>query len=136
MRKIKDLVATASTAVRLMTKGLRNPINICVDMATYGEALNTICFGCAATCTIQQLMPRAFEATDMINRQCSWSQLGNMDVSDIEEFETAIDMFRKGVPFVLLKYYNVEEKWGGSAMPRLPKLYESYTEDIRMSNVY
>jgi hypothetical protein len=57
MRKISDIISKPSEALQEMLNGLNESKtwkNFELDMDTYGEVSRgvTICFGCAATCTV------------------------------------------------------------------------------------
>lgn len=137
MKNIRDLVEKPSQAVRLMTKGLRNPGNISVDMHSFGNQRRGVCFGCAATCTVQQLMSRTFELKDFVKhtesyevqevyRRNKWSELSGITIDSIAEFEWAIDDLRKGKPSALFDLFNVSEPYGFEG---LPVLNSDFTEE-------
>jgi hypothetical protein len=106
-------------AVDAMIKGLYRQSkrsDFKIDMATFGFYSGTRkkCFGCAATCTIQQIGNVNFK-DDQIHEAFK-----NLNVSngDLQRFENAIDTFRTGyamyVPLYnmqpLLHYFKLTRK--------------------------
>ena len=97
-------------AVEAMTKGLkrqerREDFNI--DMDSFGDSCvdnnptsqpfhaMEICFGCAATCAVQELFGIDFES-DNIWERCFRADSVNVDIDIFEGFESAIDHLRCG----------------------------------------
>ena len=93
-----------STALQAMIDGLKfqsQRKDFRIDMSTFGDFSdsgdkeNPVCFGCAATCTIQQLLGVNF--TDLrIESLKERSRLTIRNSDDLDRFEDAIDNARMG----------------------------------------
>lgn len=135
--RFKDLLKVPSAAIRAMVEGLREaPIEI--RMGTFGAVdyhldcftppsseNQTICFGCAATCTVLRLLPSARDKYfDLRNK------------SDLGEFEDAIDELRTGHPGDLIDYFDlpsaeVDEIYRRAQFFGLPHLVSDFNpEDL------
>lgn len=92
MNEIKDVLPDVPSAVRAMIDGLRNreALGIEIDMTTFGSVVNGVCFGCAATCTLLQ---------------AGLLDIKSVSSREISEFESRLDMFRRGYPFFLQIWY-------------------------------
>jgi len=93
-----------STALQAMIDGLEfqsQREDFRVDMATFGaftyfeNKVDPICFGCAATCTVQQLSRVNF-TDSQINSLEERSCLTIRNSDDLDRFEYAIDCARMG----------------------------------------
>lgn len=65
-RKIKSIVSKPSEAVQAMIDGLKNRRGLRINMGTYGQSedeKSKICYGCAATCTVQQVAGKKIPAS-------------------------------------------------------------------------
>lgn len=80
-----------------------------IDMTTYGKATGPdICFGCAATCAVQQLCGIDLKPGTFINRKSHWRAATlKVDMSDLEYFEQAINDLRTGYETPLFDYMGV-----------------------------
>ncbi len=105
MIDIKETLKVPSAALQAMVDGLREQSKskyFRITMATFGHSDGHFCFGCAATCTIQQIAGKHFEASDLINNNDMDSSVFqranalNFDVEQLRDFEDAIDSARKG----------------------------------------
>ena len=96
-----------STALQAMIDGLRlqsQRKDFRVDMTTFGgfsgfgdsgDKENPVCFGCAATCTIQQLSGVNFTDSQIFSLS-GRSRQTIRNAKDLDEFEDAIDSARLG----------------------------------------
>ena len=86
-----------------------------VTMWTYGGADEQVCFGCAATSTIQEIAGRNLTASNILNRQ-----LIGFDSRELNEFELVIDAARKGFLRLLFDFCEITEvryrEWGNWSM--------------------
>jgi len=93
-----------STALQAMIDGLKfqsQRKDFRVDMSTFGAFTdfgnkgNPVCFGCAATCTVQQLSKVNF-TDSQINSLEERSRQTICNSNDLDRFEDAIDNARMG----------------------------------------
>lgn len=116
--KVKSM--TGKEIVLAMIEGLENPV-MEVDMSTYGEIKNDICYGCAATNAVCKI--GRFEPAYYINEKGMefWGT-----------FEYAINSLRLGD----IIYYNAYAQMGGFAKLPKPKhplpilVTENYKENL------
>lgn len=99
-----------SKALRSMIEGLeaaeKRP-DFKIDMGTFGRSADGICFGCAATCAVQQLTNYEFTPDNLMGENfLNQSEALGCDPVDLIQFETAINGFRTGSPFLLLNYFD------------------------------
>jgi len=96
LKSVSDIVDT-------MIKGLKKEwVN--VDMNTFGTVESGLCFGCAATNTLCELIQEPFTKNDMnLSGRSEKLGIGNVD---IEFFEAAIDSLRRGNTLDFLGYLN------------------------------
>lgn len=83
----------------LLTQDQREDFRI--DMNSFGRTSQQICFGCAATCAVQQLVGINLKADTITHRY----ETLNVDRGDIYEFEHAINALRMGALGVLFDYF-------------------------------
>lgn len=119
---IKEKLPTLRSAVEAMLTGLRDPAKygLKINMGTYGEKRDDVCYGCAATAT----MFASGLATEI--RDCYDNEFMG--------FESRIDSFRNGYPQRLQAYYGLAEPpvWYEDCGLRdydLPYLGNEYTEE-------
>lgn len=109
-KSMRDYVATPSAAVQAMIDGLlkmhKDP-NFEIRMDTYGSHVGGICFGCAATCCIQEACGVRFTPQVIISIIARSDLVG---VHDMYEFELAINDFRKGYPASLFAFYGMKSR--------------------------
>ena len=108
---IKDLCeGKPSIALQSMVDGLRNLRGMNVDMGTFGTKYNGICFGCAATATIQNLLKVEFVSLAE-STFYEWVALQDNEYlpGDIFDFENAMEWARKGVMKKIFEYLGVSE---------------------------
>jgi len=101
-----------STALQAMIDGLKfqsQRKDFRVDMATFGGFSNSgdkgslVCFGCAATCTIQQLSEVNF-TDSLIGSSSGRSRQTIRNSNDLAGFEEAIDCARMGNLISIFNY--------------------------------
>lgn len=100
-----------SNAVKAMISGLKNQSkrkDFRIDMADFGGYEEGVCFGCAATCSVQELsgknfLPNSYSIRGTVNR----AAFLNMHFDDLTKFEYSIDSLRNGVLYSLLDYFRV-----------------------------
>jgi hypothetical protein len=86
-------------AIEAMLKGLkkaRKRKTFRVQMNTYGDYFNGVCFGCAATITLQEASGRNFKADDSICSRPQRARYVGVNASELCYFEFAMDRFRRG----------------------------------------
>lgn len=136
---IREQVPTISKALRLIVAGLREIPNedFRVNMLTYGATeLNhkseEICYGCAATCTIQKLAGERLDSASINNSYSRATKLG-FDPSELEIFERIIDQLRKGMLSIsATRFFNISQEqenivWG--LISSFSGLTSNFTED-------
>lgn len=135
--KIKTM--TGKEIVMAMVEGLQDPC-VVVDMGTFGETREGICFGCAATnavCRITGIKPLDLEDT-------GWEQNAKVfkvqSAQTLKTFEYAIDSLRKGHvtgnDFLIQGYNYYAGQIGMAQLPTptttLPRLStEDYQENLQ-----
>ena len=99
---MKEHYPTLRSAVEGMIEGLKNheKLGLEINMGTFGQKTNGICFGCAATCTV-------LNADPSLPIHLSARRQG----ISIRSFEAAIDLFRSGWVDVLQGYYDLERDY-------------------------
>jgi hypothetical protein len=107
-------INSVSDIIFSMIKGLKKEW-VEVDMNTYGGVTtDKICFGCAATNTLCQLMDKPFNASNIINLDRRAEQV-NFGISsgNLRMFEECIDSLRKGCIITFLEALSeIEEEIG------------------------
>lgn len=110
MKTIKEIVGTPSRALEYMCDGLLRQSKrkaFRIAMNTYGAYNHDkrLCFGCAATCAIQEIMGK-----NIPGKFLEWSidRSGYFGLSniDLKEFETAIDMASRSLFRRLFRYFD------------------------------
>jgi hypothetical protein len=130
MKTIKQLIKNKpSIAVRAMVDGLKKTINrstFFVEMGSFGcsgylrgmmpngfyrfkskravKSIDTerkVCFGCAATCTLQQIAQKNFTTKTINNRYCEFDRMEQTN------FQFAMDDVRKGYFLVLFMFCGI-----------------------------
>jgi hypothetical protein len=120
MRNIKEYKLWEVT--QAMIDGLINQSkrdDFQIKMHTFGNSDGLVCFGCAATCTIQQLSNFNFKHPFEINNVSRrYETIDNKslfkDIKELNTFEMAIDNFRTSFPedicyFLNLDYQKIKE---------------------------
>lgn len=100
-------------AVQAMVDGLnksKTRLDFFIDMDTYGHHVGPVCFGCAATCTIQEVAKkklRFYSIGSHLDRKKRSKSLGICNPQDQAEFESAINQLRCGDVFCLFGYLDI-----------------------------
>jgi hypothetical protein len=133
---------TTGDAIEAMIKGLkkaRKRKRFEVRMTTYGSAdiTRSICFGCAATVTLQEAAHRNFKPANIWDG-CRRAAFLGLDRSELGSFESALNSFRLGRPGCLFAFFGeqtppmlvdwalTDEDWE----EELPKV-KTYLKDVR-----
>ena len=114
MKSIKELAPKPSDAIQAMIDGLKNynsKPGFNIDMGTYGRAVKGICFGCAATCTIQQIAGEDIPENNIHSLKDHAYAL-DFDIREVIDFEFAIDSFRSNDVSPLFYFYGKENPIG------------------------
>lgn len=118
MIDIKKKVKKPSRAIKYMLDGLLKQSkrrNFKIEMATFGSTglpSNNICYGCAATCTVQEIAGKNLTARMFLNSHDAddWSVITakhlSFDIEQLEFFEYAINSFRTGSPGSILNFFS------------------------------
>ena len=116
-KTIKDYLPTPIHALKAMQKGLTKYMEkegFEIDMESYGSFAITdgkpICFGCAATCTIQEAVGKSFN-DDNISSCLFRSYFLKIETSDLFLFEMAINAFREGSYDQIFEYYGLHHMY-------------------------
>ena len=105
------------TAVDAMINGLKNQserAGFTVSMNSYGEAHGItaygeiMCFGCAATCAIQEYAGVNFNYRSIPNERARALAI-NVDVDILAEFEISIEWLRGGHAYKLSNFCQLDE---------------------------
>lgn len=110
MNSMKNYCPTPSSAIRAMINGLRNQSqrdDFSVDMLTFGAHIGSTCFGCAATCAVQQATGINF-TRDSIKSCVSKSKAVGVSPLHLQQFEYVIDDLRLGAIAPLFEYYDLD----------------------------
>ena len=121
---------TAKEIVMSMVNGLRNPVTQ-INMDTYGEVVEGVCFGCAATNALCYI--GNYSTEDLLKVDGSAILIEKKSIAT--RFEWAIDELRKG-NIGGYNYHAVEGGFAKISLPdgvdeddlMLPHLYDDYTE--------
>ncbi|MCK5608229.1 hypothetical protein KAR91_40485, partial [Candidatus Pacearchaeota archaeon] len=74
-----------------------------IDMTTFGNIDNNVCYGCAATCALQQLYDVRFTSDNIFKRD----RVLDIDMIALAQFENAVDMFRTGNINFTARYFRL-----------------------------
>lgn len=110
--RIRDLVKKPSQVIDAMIHGLQKAADdpeFRFDMLTFGDVREDICYGCAATCAVQELYgirftPEQYLKTAQTGQKGTYCHIAVLGDSDIPEFEYMIDSLRSGHLADLLRY--------------------------------
>lgn len=119
-----DYLPTPSSAIRAMCDGLVNQSkreDFGIEMSSYGgtskvyqpetKTFKEMCFGCAATCTIQEIFQK--NVTPRTARMDKHHLLDEVGKAEVERFEYMINDLRNGMLWTLLDYYEVVANFTG-----------------------
>ena len=126
MRKVIDVISKPSQALKAMCDGLEKQSqrrDFKIDMKTFGEVSNGVCFGCAATCTVQELAKVNLVPNTIYDR----GRALGFDAGDCYNFEFIMDSARAGSLIAIFAYFNLDHK-----LNPLPfKMWQLNTENWR-----
>lgn len=114
-KRIKDVITKPSEAIQAMIDGLRKQSqrsDFQVNMMTYGArgskhgAYANICYGCAATCTVQELAHIDLSCDVIGSKERRAKALG-FKLLDQLQFEYVIDLVRRGNMSELFVYFDI-----------------------------
>ena len=122
---------TGKDIVMAMVNGLRKK-HVEINMGTFGCKVNGVCYGCAATNTICEIIGRVPELGDWDTEEIRIIRTNSVDANDtvfVHRFESAIDFLRSGM---ILSYNNIANKENFASFPSsrvsLPSLENDFTE--------
>ncbi len=115
--KIRDIVTKPSQAIHAMCSGLERQSqreDFIVDMYTFGYSDKDFCYGCAATCAVQEiagknLLPSDFSIGNDLAPWALTSRVLNLELQEVAEFEKAIDEARCGNLTWLFHFFGIKE---------------------------
>lgn len=105
---------SAKELILLMVDSVENPVTK-LDMSTYGEVTNGICYGCAATNTILKLS-RGKLAPEIICRRSLADSASSLGVS----YQTLV-IFEGAINFLRCGYIGDYEAWRLKLIPMPPE---------------
>lgn len=117
MKTIKQLAPKPSDALQAMVDGLltqNEREDFKIDMQVFGkiDEAGKICFGCAATCAIQQLTGKNFTPeNDAVGNYRIKADFLEVDKRELGEFEYTMDNARKGDLKELFYFYDLEDNF-------------------------
>lgn len=108
MESIKHYLPTPSAALTAMCDGLEAE-HVQVDMSTYGEKRNGVCYGCAATNTIIEAVPWLGLEDLAENGAEGFAYVVPDDYKiEVSRFESSIDDARLGGIKLLFAFYGLD----------------------------
>lgn len=81
-----------------------------IFMGTFGQSVNDICYGCAATCTIQEIANKNFVNGEIVNTS-SRAEYLHFDKYELSHFEDAIDSARAGFLSNIFSFLEKEDMY-------------------------
>jgi hypothetical protein len=136
---IVDAGGKASDVIDAMIQGLQNiPENFKINMGTYGNSIDEVCYGCAATCAVMRISGKTFAPGNILSSILRSKITGYSEFEE-KQFERAIDELRLGNHFLLGYLVGVDlpepnipldeletHNWG-----KLLPAYEAYRDQLR-----
>lgn len=95
---IRNYVQKPSQLLQLMVDGLNKQSarpDFAIQMDTFGTSRGSMCYGCAATCALQELAKVSF-TTDDINSTEERAEATGFTWFEVDKFELAVEMARVG----------------------------------------
>ena len=82
-----------------------------IDMESFAYYADDMCFGCAATCTVQKIAGTNLPADNAgaVDFQFEAVELGFDNLTELRDFENAIDDARRGILKSLYKFYEKKD---------------------------
>lgn len=114
-RKIRDVISKPSEALQAMVNGLRKQSqrpDFRIDMITYGRKGRKgtkdegLCFGCAATCTVQEIAEKDISC-EVVGSEYGRAKALGFHIADERHFEDIMDYARKGTMKLLFAYFGI-----------------------------
>ncbi|MEO0012294.1 MAG: hypothetical protein RLZZ535_683 [Cyanobacteriota bacterium] len=140
MATIRTLCANdPAVAIKAMIDGLMTYKliqNFQLDFITFGTWENNVCYGCSATITLIRLL-NLNSAPIQLGNEVTRARLIPTSLSDLLDFEKAIDMFRRGSFSELEEYFELPISpifcvpWychGGNLSNQLPKIIKFWED--------
>lgn len=158
---IRTIVPKISDALQAMVDGLRKQSkrsDFKISMGTYGSSVLTnededegpnnpyICYGCAATCAVQEIAQKDLTCEDLLSEDRNDQAIAlGFYKQDIYEFESAINQARMGYLIEMAVYYKIpyhylpptDNRWSmrdSTWEIELPKV-EAYIALLRKKNL-
>jgi len=107
LEKIKGKPSVAVRASILGIKKHSQREDFYIDMDTYGFSYDGSCFGCMATCGLQELTGVTFGPDTIWNRDLRAAAVGE-SLREVTDFEDAINELRMGAPSYLFRFCGVQ----------------------------
>lgn len=108
MKTIKETLKVPSAALQAMVDGLRKQSqrdDFEIDMSSFGHAKGNICFGCAATCTLQEVS--GIDLTpDAVHFYGDRADKIGFDRLEVAQFEDVMDSARQGALQRLFDFFS------------------------------
>jgi hypothetical protein len=128
---IKDICPTMEQAIRAMISGIITQIkrdDFSINMESFGGFVpfstgEDMCYGCAATCTIQEIAHINLTSKDIANVHKRAAAL-NFNSLQLVSFEQAIDGMRSGYLTPLVQFYH-EPQWAAILPDLLARMKNS-----------
>lgn len=115
--KIRDQLSKPSEALQAMLDGLEMQDareDFKIEMDTFGDYVEGVCFGCAATCTIQHVIGTDFGDQRIVEIKDRAEYL-DLALRELDDFEFSIDRARIGLMYSLFEFFglNLDPKYSG-----------------------
>lgn len=106
--RIRDIIKKPSQAIRAMIRGLQRQgrrKQFRIKMSSWGHTEKEMCYGCAATCTVQEIAHRNLvPGKELINDTYDRARFFGFDRDDLDNFEQAMNQVRLG-SFISLYWF-------------------------------
>lgn len=142
MTTIRNFISKPSEAVNAMLTGLNHYDEapwFDIDMGTYGASYGVskddICFGCAATCALQQITSKDFTPTTIRTTETRAAALG-LTVQDLAHFEGVINHLRLGEVKPLFNYFGIKRVPKKLQDPGFSLLTQNWKEEFNKVQAY
>ena len=114
METFREMLKVPSNALQAMVDGLRyhsSRDDFRIAMNTFGDTFHGVCFGCAATCTVQKATGKSFSPDRNITYSTVRAEVLGCEEYDLLDFEYVIDQARKGRLKSLFRYFEMSTKF-------------------------
>ncbi len=126
---IAETVNVPSKALQAMVVGLQNPGPINVMMTAFYVRDKGKCFGCAATCALQQIAKKKMDTSCPLDSPGRAKFLG-FNEDEMMRFECAMDDAREGSLRSLFAFFNRGGDWKDEYDGKFYLSTESWQENI------